>query len=131
MNFDNQNNLHNQYYQNNLVNNNNHSDNSHLNNQNNLNNLNKLKRKISEKTLNILNTKYNDYIYFNNENINLKQIKQILKKDVSILYIINSKIKKVKINRIITENIIQVYRGKTKKFYIYIINIYFIKIIIH
>jgi len=73
------------------------------------------KTKLSSKIIDIINNKYYDYTYLPNN----KDIGRYTKEDTQIIYIIKSKIRKVKISRILTNNIIEVYRGK-KMWFIYL-----------
>ena len=85
------------------------------NKSNNLNILNKL----NEKTLNIINTKYNNYVYLDTNLSNMNMVNLCIKKDVTLIYIRNNKIKKGKVLRVLSNNIIELSRGK-KNWFIYL-----------
>ena len=116
--------------------------NNYLNNKNNHNNLNfhnnptsqnifshplhsnktnNQKTLLNKKTLYTINTKYNKYFILNNpnNNINNNDFNKYIQKGKRIIYIKNNRIKKGKISRILTNNIIELCRGK-KTWFIYL-----------
>tara|TARA_B110000037_G_scaffold220766_1_gene289557 strand:+ start:1442 stop:1816 length:375 start_codon:yes stop_codon:yes gene_type:complete len=81
----------------------------------NINKLSKVKNKIGEKALVILKNKYNDYNHLKNN----KNFSEYIKKDYFIVYIKNNKIVKGKLLKIMSPNIIKLYKGN-KKWFIYL-----------
>ena len=74
---------------------------------------------LNEKTLNTINTKYNNYIYLDTNLSNKEMINLCIKKDIILIYIRNNRIKKGKISRVLSDNIIELSRGK-KTWFIYL-----------
>ena len=74
---------------------------------------------LNQKTLNEYYTKYNEYLLFDEKTNDIKKIKSIFKKNTPIIYVLRNKFKKYKINRVMTDNILEIYRGKKIK-YIYL-----------
>ena len=112
---------------NNLNNNNNNNHHNLINQNNPQNNCHQYKKNnqlnlfntLNEKTLNTINTKYNNYIYLDTDLSNKEMINLCIKKGIILIYIRNNRIKKGKVSRVLSDNIIELSRGK-KIWFIYL-----------